>query len=114
LTLTRLTRNDAAIAELRRASEIEPERARYTFVYAVALHSAGQTQKAITVLEENLARHPSDRDTLMALISFHRGAGHIDSALKYAEQLALIIPEDNDLAKLIQDLQRQSDKSGHQ
>jgi predicted CXXCH cytochrome family protein len=114
LTLTRLKRNDAAIAELRRASEIEPERARYTFVYAVALHSAGQTQKAITVLEENLARHPSDRDTLMALISFHRGAGHIDSALKYAEQLALIIPEDNDLAKLIQDLQRQSDKSGHQ
>jgi hypothetical protein len=50
----------------------------------------------------------------MALISFHRGAGHIDSALKYAEQLALIIPEDNDLVKLIQDLQRQSDKSGHQ
>jgi Flp pilus assembly protein TadD len=114
LTLTRLKRFDGATAELRRAAEIEPERARYTFVYAVALHSAGQTGNSITVLEENLARHPSDRDTLMALISFHRGAGHIDSALKYAEQLALIIPEDNDLVKLIQDLQRQSDKSGHQ
>jgi Flp pilus assembly protein TadD len=107
LTLTRLKRSDGAITELRRAAELEPERARYTFVYAVALHSAGQTNNSITVLEENLARHQSDRDTLMALISFHRAAGHIDSALKYAQQLALIIPEDNDLAKLIQDLQRQ-------
>jgi Flp pilus assembly protein TadD len=113
LTLTRLKRIDGAIAELRRAAEIEPERARYPFVYAVALHSTGQTENAITVLEENLARHPSDRDTLMALISFHRGAGHIDVALKYAERLALIIPEDNDLAKLIQDLQRQASKPVH-
>jgi predicted CXXCH cytochrome family protein len=113
LTLTRLKRHDGAIAELRRASEIEPERARYTFVYAVALHSAGQTENAITALEENLARHPGDRDTLMALVSFHRGAGQIDSALKYAEQLARIIPEDNDLVKLIQDLQRQEGKPVH-
>src|SRR5262249_40107374 len=36
LTLTRLKRNDGAIAEFRRAAEIEPESARYTFVYAVA------------------------------------------------------------------------------
>ena len=62
------------------------------------------------VLAENLARHPSDRDTLMALVSFHRGVGDIDPALEYAEQLALIIPEDKDLAKLIQDLRRQGNK----
>jgi predicted CXXCH cytochrome family protein len=113
LTLTRLKRSDGAIAELRRAVELEPEQARYTFVYAVALHSTGQSKDSITVLEENLARHPSDRDTLMALISFHRAAGHIDSALKYAQQLALIIPEDKDLAKLIQDLQQQESKPVH-
>jgi predicted CXXCH cytochrome family protein len=111
LTLTRLKRNDEAIAELRWAAEIEPERARYTYVYAVALHSAGQTENAMTVLEENIARHPSDRDTLMALLSFHRGAGRIDSALRYAEQLALIIPEDKDLVELIEDLRRQGKKS---
>ena len=114
LTLTRLKRSDEAIAELRRAAETEPERARYTYVYGVALHSAGQTEDAMTILKENLARHPSDRDTLMALVGFHRGAGHIDLALKYAEQLALIIPEDKDLVRLIQDLARQSDKSAHQ
>jgi predicted CXXCH cytochrome family protein len=114
LTLTRLKRNDGAIAELRRAAEIEPERARYTFVYAVALHSTGQTENATAVLEQNLARHPSDHDTLMALVSFHRGAGHIDLALKYAEQLAQTIPEDKDLARLIQDLRRHGNKSTDQ
>ena len=99
---------------MRRASEIEPERARYTFVYAVALHSTGQKENSITVLEENLARHPSDRDTLMALISFHRGAGHIASALKYAQQLAVITPEDKDLIRLIEDLRRGVNTSTNQ
>jgi len=114
LALTRLKRNDEAMVELRRAAEIEPERARYTYVYAVALHSAGQTENAMTVLEENVARHPGDRDTVMALISFHRGAGHIDLALKYAEQLALIVPEDKDLVRLIGDLRQQGNKSINQ
>src|SRR5207344_3389918 len=41
LTLTRLKRPDEALAEYRRASELEPDRARYTYVYAVGLHSAG-------------------------------------------------------------------------
>ena len=38
------------------------------------------------------------------------GAGDIDLALKYAEQLAPITPEDKDLARLIQDLQRHGNK----
>ena len=40
LALVRLQRNDEALIELRRAAEIEPERTRYAYVYAVALHSA--------------------------------------------------------------------------
>jgi predicted CXXCH cytochrome family protein len=107
LTLVRLKRSDEAIEELHEAAAIEPGRARYAYVSAVALHSAGRTADAITVLEGSLSRHPSDRDTLTALVSFHRQAQDIDSALKYAEQLALIIPEDRDLARLIADLRRQ-------
>ena len=42
LTLTRLKRSDEALAEFRRASELEPDRARYAYVYAVGLHSAGR------------------------------------------------------------------------
>ena len=38
LALARLKRPDEALAELRRAAELEPEQARYAYVYAVALH----------------------------------------------------------------------------
>src|SRR5262249_31845045 len=58
LTLVRLKRSGEALEELRRAADIEPNRARYAYVYAVALHSGGRTGNAITVLEESLARHP--------------------------------------------------------
>ena len=75
LTLTRLKRTDEAMAELRRAAELEPDRARYAYVYAVALHSAGRREQAIAVLKENLTRHPEDRDTLLALVTFSRDAG---------------------------------------
>jgi hypothetical protein len=45
------------------------------------LHSAGRAGDAMVVLKENLARHPIDRDTLLALVTFNRDAGDIASAL---------------------------------
>src|SRR5262249_35987657 len=66
LVLTRLKRPDDALAELQRAAELEPERARYAYVYAVALHSAGRGSEAMRVLKDNLAHHPGNRDTLQA------------------------------------------------
>ena len=87
-----------------RAAQLEPERAHYAYVYAVALHSTGHGHDAIAVLKQNLARHPRDRETLLALISFHRDSGDIASALTYAAQLALVAPEDADVARLIEDL----------
>ena len=110
LTLTRLKRSDDALGELHRAAELEPERARYAFVYAVGLHSAGRTADATAVLKESLARHPADHDTLMALIAFNRDARDVGSALDYAERLARIEPTNRDLADLIQDLRHQVNK----
>jgi hypothetical protein len=64
----------------------------------------------MAALKENLVRHPNDRDTLLALVSFSREAGDISSALRYAERLALIAPEAPGLTALIQDLRRQTAK----
>ena len=109
LALVRLKRNDEALAELNKASELDPERARYAYVYAVALHSGGRVQDAMTALKGNLARHPNDRDTLLALISFSRDSGDPKSALDYAQRLAQIIPADQGLNTLIDALKRQVD-----
>ena len=96
--------------ELRKAAELDPGQARYTYVYAVALHSAGRGNEAIAALKENLVRHPNDRDTLLALINFSRESGDISSALEYAERLELIAPNAPGLTGLIQDLRRQAAK----
>jgi predicted CXXCH cytochrome family protein len=110
LTLVRLKRLNEALGELRRASELAPQQGRYTYVYAVALHSSGRSSQALALLKENLARHPGDRDTLLALVSFSRGAGDANAALEYAEQLTRIAPEDQAIAKLVQDLRQQMKK----
>jgi Flp pilus assembly protein TadD len=105
LTLTRLKQSDQALEEFRRAATLQTDNARYAYVLAVALHSASRAEEALTVLKENLARHPNDRDTLVALIGFNRDAGNFANALHYAELLAVITPNDRNLINLIQELQ---------
>jgi predicted CXXCH cytochrome family protein len=110
LALVRRKRSDEALAELRRAAELAPDLARYAYVYAVALHSAGRVGDAMTVLKESLARHGDDRDTLLALVNFNRDAGNPAAALDYAERLARNAPNDRSLAALIDTLRRQINK----
>jgi Flp pilus assembly protein TadD len=107
LVLVRLKRQDEALEESRRAAELEPDQTRYAYVYAVGLQSAGREAEAIAALKENLGRHPSDRDTLLALISFSRDAGDVPTALEYAEQLARIEPTNRELATLVETLRFQ-------
>jgi len=111
LALTRLKRRDEALAELRRASELDPKRARYAYVYAVGLYSAGKTGEAMALLKASLARHPDDRDTLLALMSYSRDAGDFASALAYAERAARTMPGDPNLAALIGQLLQQAQGS---
>jgi len=111
LTLTRLKRHQESLGELRRAAELDPERARYAYVYAVALHSVGNVDDAIAVLKANLGRHPDDRDTLLALVSYSRLAGNVRTALDYAERLVHVMPGDPSLVALIDSLRRQIDTS---
>ena len=104
LTLTRQKRPDDAIGEFRTATELEPNRSRYAYVYAVALRSSGHNDESMKVLRDNLARHPDDRDTLLALATFNRDAGDIGAALEYVERLSRITPNDPNLARLTDDL----------
>ncbi len=114
LTLVRLKRPDEALGELRRSAELEPARARYAYVYAVALHSAGRGAEAVTILKESLKQHSDDRDILSALISFNREAGDIGAALDYAERLARTEPSNRTLSDLVQELRHQMQKPGDQ
>jgi Flp pilus assembly protein TadD len=107
LALVRQKQNDEALGELRRATELAPDQAQYAYVYAVGLHSAGRVEDSIAVLKDNVGKHPSDRDSLLALVAFNRDAGNLASALEYAQRLAQLAPDDRQISELIDSLKRQ-------
>jgi Flp pilus assembly protein TadD len=111
LALTRLKQGDEALGELRRATELEPDRARYAYVYGVGLYSASRADEAMALLKQNAARHPDDRETLLALVSYSREAHDFATALTYAEQAARLIPSDRNLSALIGELRQQVEAS---
>jgi tetratricopeptide (TPR) repeat protein len=67
LLLVRARRLDAALPELAKAVELEPDVPRFAHVYAVALQSVGRTDEALRVLEDARRRAPWDDAILEAL-----------------------------------------------
>ena len=85
---------------------MQPGTIRYAYVYAVALHSYGEAEKAISVLERAHNIRPADRDVLMALITFQRDKGDVPSAIAYAEELVRLSPGDTQVIALRNSLNR--------
>ena len=94
LALVRMKRADAALGALERATVLEPNNARFAYVYAVALHSMGKVEAGIARLEQSYLAHPSDRDIVQALASFHQARGDNAAAKKYADRLQALSAHD--------------------
>jgi Flp pilus assembly protein TadD len=50
----------AALDSLQRAAELAPEETRFSYVYAVALHSVGRTREALALVDKALQRAPGN------------------------------------------------------
>jgi Flp pilus assembly protein TadD len=94
LLLVRGRRYADAVVALGRAAELAPDDARYGYVYGVALHSTGRTDRALAVLARAHDRHPGDVEILLALSTINRERGDRDAARAYARKLAEVAPED--------------------
>lgn len=111
LGLVRLNRLAEAVVELHRATALAPDDAHHAYVYAVALDALGRRSETIALLKKNLMRHPADHATLSALISFSQEQGEMTQALEYARRLARLVPEDQQVADLVQQLQLSAGKA---
>jgi Flp pilus assembly protein TadD len=107
LNLVRLKRLDEALVELRSAADLDRANPRYAHIYGVALHSAGRQLEAIAYLKDSLAGHPQNRDIIMAIVSFSREVGDVDTARQYGEQALKLTPGDPGLRALLEELRRQ-------
>jgi Flp pilus assembly protein TadD len=92
LSLVRQRQMPAALEELRRAAELAPANTRLTYVYAVALKSAGRTREALTWLQRALQKAPHDRDVLTALMTMNAEAGNMEAARDYGAKLQQLYP----------------------
>jgi tetratricopeptide (TPR) repeat protein len=106
LSLVRLKRLDDALVELRSAADMDRLNPRYSYIYGVALHSAGRQQEAIAYLKDSLVGQPENRDMIMAIISFSREAGDVDTARQYVEKAITLTPDDPGLRALLKELGR--------
>ena len=84
---------------LKRAAELAPEDARYTYVYAVALHSSGKADAAIAQLKKVLQHHPYNRESLWAIYSFYNEQGETSEAQAYLQTLQQLEPDNPNLPK---------------
>ncbi len=105
LWLVRAGRGAEATQELKRAAELAPNDPRLAYVYAVALAETDREQ-AIRELQRSLARNPNHRDTLRALAAFSREMGASADALRYAERLAQLEPDDPGVQAFVRELRQ--------
>lgn len=90
---------------LGRAAMLQPSNTRYSYVYAVALNSSGQPDRAIAVLEDAHRRRPADREVLTGLVNYERAQGNLSAATAYAEQLVQLTPDDPNARAMLAQLQ---------
>jgi tetratricopeptide (TPR) repeat protein len=104
LLLVRKSDKGNAIKELAVAAKLALDSARYSYVYAVGLHSAGRRGEALSVLRAAEALHPYDLEILGALVSLNREAGKPKDALPYARKIAEVLPDDPGVQRLVAEL----------
>jgi Flp pilus assembly protein TadD len=93
LSWVRQGRTAEALPEIARAALLDPANPKYAYVHGIALNSAGRTDEALEVLEASQARHPADRDTLLALVTINRDGGRLAAALTWADRVAAVDPQ---------------------
>ena len=93
-----------AIKELAEAARLDPANARFAYVYAIALDSAGRQQQSLQVLADTARRHPYDRDTLTALVQYSARGGDIAAAQGYLKRLREIDPDSPEYAQMAKQL----------
>jgi Flp pilus assembly protein TadD len=98
----RTGRSQLALDELKIAAEGAPQEARYGYVYAIALDSAGRRREAIKILKSVLSRQPNDRNTLWALAAWQVDGGNRREAAENARRLAALEPDNPDVRALLE------------
>ncbi|WP_197496470.1 HEAT repeat domain-containing protein [Rhizobium sp. WYCCWR10014] len=104
LSLVRKQALTEAIMELEEAVRLDPKSSRYKTTFAVALDSAGRTEDALDRLDGWAAG--GDADIMGLALQYSLKLRRLPEALKHAENLARLRPEDREISDLIGQLKQ--------
>jgi predicted CXXCH cytochrome family protein len=93
LWLVRAHRTNDALVSFKKAVELRPADARFSYVLAVALAGTGEREQAIRLLETTLKNRPNDATALQALTGYLREAGQGQRAAEAARKLETLLRE---------------------
>jgi len=96
---------DGGLKYLARAADAAPATVRNAYVYAIGLHSVGQTGKAIELLQTIHGQHPASFEVAWALTTINRDIGDVERALHYARSLMDEHPDNDSAHRLLQSLE---------
>nr|WP_315859826.1 tetratricopeptide repeat protein [Rhizobium leguminosarum] len=99
LSLVRKQALAEAITELAEAVRLDPQNSRYKTTLAVALDSAGRTEEALDRLDGWAAG--GDADVIGLALQYSLKLRRLPEALRHAEDLARLRPEDQQISDLI-------------
>ncbi|MGE4371903.1 MAG: tetratricopeptide repeat protein [Xanthobacter sp.] len=104
LSLIRQKRYAEALEALKDGARLSPDQPHYSYVYAVALNSAGDPEGARRVIEEALKRHPYDHGLLNLALEDAMRQGQLARAADLARRLSLMVPDNPNLSRLADQL----------
>lgn len=107
LLLIRKADLNHALNELEKAYTLAKNNPHYGYVYAVALHSNGQSKLALSVLNEADKQNPYNLDILSALVSIQRETGNNKAALANAKKALELLPNDAAIKQSVTELETQ-------
>lgn len=84
---------EASIASLKKAVELAPADARFSYVLAVALAGRGERDEAIRLLETTLENRPNDANALQALAGYLHEAGEAKRAADAVQKLSTLLKD---------------------
>jgi tetratricopeptide (TPR) repeat protein len=104
LLKVRQKRMEEGLGHLKRASALRPDEPRFAYAYAIGLNSTGDGAGAVSALEEAMKRHPYNAEILVAIVTIQRDRGKREEALRHAETLVRLWPQDQSYKRLYQEL----------
>ena len=78
--------SEKAIPELKKAAELDPDNARFSYVYAISLGEK-DPKKAIEILEEAYPKHTGDLQIVSGLVYYYKQIGDTEKSELYEKKL---------------------------